>query len=85
MNKSKTSWAQFDGLQDKDIDYSDVPELDESFFKNATLIVPKNKKLVTLRLDEEVINFFKAQGPRYQTRMNSVLLTYARAHQAQQA
>jgi len=34
------------------------------------------KKLISLRVDPEVLDFFKAQGPGYQTRMNAVLMAY---------
>ena len=81
MKKSKTDWKAFDALKDADIDYSDNPELDDAFFKNATLILPQKKQSITLRLDPEILDFFKAKGPCYQTRMNSVLKTYVKAHQ----
>jgi uncharacterized protein (DUF4415 family) len=46
----------------------------------AQIITPKApKKLMSLRLDQEVVDFFKAQGPGYQTAMNGVLLAYVRA------
>ena len=37
---------------------------------------PASKKQITLRLDPDVIDFFKAGGPGYQTRMNAVLRSY---------
>jgi uncharacterized protein (DUF4415 family) len=44
------------------------------------IITPKApKKLMSLRLDHEVVDFFKAQGRGYQTAMNGVLLAYVRA------
>jgi uncharacterized protein (DUF4415 family) len=80
MSTSKTKWRHINKLKDKDIDYSDIPELGDDFFKHAKIVMPKNKKLVSLRLDEEVLDFFKAQGKRYQTKINAVLLAYVRSH-----
>ena len=59
------------------IDFSDIAELDESFFKNATLVLPAQpKKQLTVRFDADVIEWFRAQGKGYQTRMNAVLRKY---------
>jgi len=80
MNTSKTNWHEVDALKDEDIDYSDIPELDENFFKTATVVMPKKKKIVTLRLDEEIIDFFKAREPKYQTKINAVLMAYVKSH-----
>ncbi len=80
MKTSKTDWKRFDAMTDDDIDYSDIPELTDEFFKTAILVPPLQKRSITLRLDPEIIDFFKKTGPRYQTRMNSVLKTYVKAH-----
>jgi uncharacterized protein (DUF4415 family) len=47
-----------------------------SDWANAALPEQSRKKLISLRVDPEVIEFFKAQGPGYQTRMNAVLQAY---------
>jgi uncharacterized protein (DUF4415 family) len=47
----------------------------------AELTLPESKKLLALRLDPDVIRFFKAGGPGYQTRMNAVLRAYMEAKQ----
>lgn len=67
-------------LPDKDIDYSDIAELDDDFWKNAKLVEPAKKKQLTVRFDAEVVQWFKAQGKGYQTRMNAVLKSYYEAH-----
>lgn len=68
-------------VEDKDIDYSDIPELDEEFFKNAVVVYPDApKKQMTVRLDADMVDWFKAQGRGYQTRMNAVLRAYYQAH-----
>lgn len=63
-------------VRDEDIDYSDIPELDEEFFRNAKLIFPPKKQLISLRLDQDVVDWFKAHGKGYQTLLNAVLRTY---------
>ncbi|MET3613025.1 uncharacterized protein (DUF4415 family) [Rhizobium aquaticum] len=64
---------------DQDIDYSDIPELDEAFFKNAKLVEPSPKEQITMRIDADVLEWFKARGKGYQTRMNAVLKAYVLA------
>jgi uncharacterized protein (DUF4415 family) len=76
MNKpSKTDWKRLAQMRDKDIDTSDIPELDEAFFATATLHVPM-KKPVTIRLDADVLDWFKGQGKGYQTKINTLLRRY---------
>lgn len=66
---------------DADIDYSDIPELDESFWQNARLVEPEGTQQVTLRVKKSVLERFKATGKGYQTRMNAVLESYAQTLQ----
>ena len=65
-------------LPDEDIDFSDIPELDDEFWKNARLVEPDRTESVTLRVKKSVLDAFKAGGKGYQTRMNAVLESYAR-------
>ncbi|WP_263265150.1 BrnA antitoxin family protein [Pseudomonas sp. RIT-PI-S] len=78
---SKTDWERLAKLQDQDIDTSDSPELGEDFFRSAELRVPV-KQTVTIRLDADVLEWFKAQGTGYQTRINQLLRHYMQAHQS---
>ncbi len=78
--ESKTDWKKVDALQDQDIDFSDIPELDAEFFSRAVIRLPEPKAVVTIRLDREVLEWFKAQGKGYQTRINSLLKAYMEAH-----
>ena len=66
---------------DAQIDYSDIPELDDAFWRNARLMEPDRTQTITLRVKKSVLETYKAQGKGYQTRMNAVLETYARALQ----
>lgn len=77
--KSRTDWKRLERMTDAEIDVSDVPPLDESFFKKATLRMPMAKKAVSLRLDSDVLDWFREQGKGYQTRINAILRVYVKA------
>ena len=81
--QSRTDWARVDALREQEIDYSEIPELGDDFFKSAVLRMPEPKALVTLRLDRDVLEWFKKQGPRYQTRINALLRAYVEAKKRQ--
>jgi uncharacterized protein (DUF4415 family) len=70
-------------MRDEDIDISDAPELGPDFFANA-IIWPGPKKQVTLRIDPDVLTFFRKQGRGYQSVMNSVLRKYMEATKERQ-
>ena len=78
---SETDWERLKNMTDEEIDYSDIPPLREDFFKDARLRLPKPKETITLRIDPEVLAWYKAQGKGYQTRMNAVLRMYMQAQQ----
>jgi uncharacterized protein (DUF4415 family) len=78
---SKTDWERLAKLDDKSIDTGDIPELTEDFFRRAELRVPV-KQAVTIRLDADVLEWFKGQGAGYQTRINQLLRQYMQAHQS---
>ncbi|OGT76005.1 MAG: 3-oxoacyl-ACP synthase [Gammaproteobacteria bacterium RIFCSPLOWO2_02_FULL_47_50] len=78
-SKSKTNWKKLDAMKDKDIDLNDIPELDEEFFRNAEIRLPE-KQPVTIRLDADVLSWFKKQGKGYQTRINKLLRSYMETH-----
>lgn len=73
--ESRTDWNRINAMRDEDIDLSDSPELGADFFKEA-VAWPTQKKQITLRLDPEVLEFFKSQGRGYQTAINKVLRRY---------
>lgn len=74
--------ARFDAIRDEDIDYSDIPELDAEFWANAQIKTPAQKPVVTMRVDEETIDYFKGSDPKgYTARMAAVLRAYVDAHQ----
>ena len=66
-------------IQEEEIDYSDVPELDDSFWQDAVIEYPERKKTVTLRLDPDILSWFKSKGKGYQTKIIAVLRSYVEA------
>ena len=56
-----------------DPDWAEFIDIDWS---NAEWVIPVTKKSISIRLDEDVIDFFKASGKGYQTRINAVLRHY---------
>ena len=79
----KSDLNRIDAMEDGDIDYSQIPELDENFFKKARVVVPPGKKQLTIRLDEDVLEWLKSQGKGYQSRINAILRAYYEAHSHQ--
>lgn len=77
----RTNWERLRNMTDEEIqaairddpDWADFVDVDWS---KAVLVVPTKKKAISIRLDEDVVDFFKAQGEGYQTRMNAVLRHY---------
>ncbi len=67
-------------LRDEDIDYSDIPELDDDFGAKAKVVMPKAKEQISIKVDREVLEYFRKDGPGYQTRMNAVLKSFVEAH-----
>ena len=73
---SRTNWEKLSTIPDSKIDLSYVNELGASFFANATLKMPEPKKAISLRIDSDILEWYKHQGTGYQTMMNAVLRVY---------
>ena len=71
--------TQIAAVKDQDIDFSDIPELDDEFWRNAELVEPDRTEQITLRVKRSVLAYFRASGEGYQSRMNDVLESYVRA------
>ncbi len=77
MPISQTRLKELASRSEKQIDYSDIPELDEAFFEKAKLVRPAaDKRQITIRIDADVLDWFRAQGKGYQTHMNAILKAY---------
>ena len=73
-------------MQDEDIDLSDAPAITPEMFAKSIVRrglapAPRTKRQLTLRLDSDVLDWFKQQGRGYQTRINVLLRAYMDAHQ----
>lgn len=81
--KSGTDFKRLDAMTDKDIDFSEIPEITPEMFAKGMVrrgLKPTYKRQMTLRLDSDVIEWFKRQGRGYQTRMNALLRAYMEEH-----
>jgi uncharacterized protein (DUF4415 family) len=78
--KGKTDWAAVDTLTDEEIEEAvrndpDAVPLDFDW-SDAVLVIPPKKKAISIRVDEDVLDYFKKEGVGYQRRMNAVLRSY---------
>jgi uncharacterized protein (DUF4415 family) len=82
--KSRTDWARVDAMKDKDIDFTDTAEITPEMFARAVVrkgLKPiRRKEQLTLRIDSDVVEWFRKQGQGYQTRINALLRAYMEAH-----
>jgi uncharacterized protein (DUF4415 family) len=67
-------------MTDEEIDTSDIPQLDDSFFSDAQLRIPKGKVAVMVNIDKEVSDWFDSQGEDSKSLMSAALRIYAEAH-----
>jgi uncharacterized protein (DUF4415 family) len=81
----KQELERLDRISDEDIadavasDPDAAPLLPASWFESADVVFPPGKKLISIRLDKDVLDYFHSTGRRYQTRINAVLKAYVRA------
>ena len=80
--ESRTDWKRLRQMTNEDIERAaredpNSPLLDEEWFRTARLVIPSGeKRRITIRLDEDVVSYFKRAGEGYQTRINEVLKAY---------
>ena len=69
-------------MPDAAIDYSEIPRQSENvqWTRPGLLVQRENKQQITLRVDADVLSFFKGTGKRYQSRINAALREYVNAH-----
>ncbi len=84
-SSAKTNRRRLASMSEAQIDRAarsdpDAQPTDLDFWKDAAVTLPEGKHPVTLRIDRDVLEWFKAQGLRYQSRMNAVLRSYMQAH-----
>ena len=83
MSLSAKRLKEIEAIQDKEIDYSEIPEADESFWQRVELQMPQPKKGIYIRLDTDIIDWLKSKGKGYQTRMNAMLRELMRSEKEQ--
>jgi uncharacterized protein (DUF4415 family) len=85
LPKDETDWARVEALTDEEIeaavreDPDAAPIADEDFWRKAELVLPEPKELISIRLDRDVLDWFRSAGRGYQTRVNAVLRSYVDA------
>jgi uncharacterized protein (DUF4415 family) len=89
-SESKTDWRRVQAMSDEDITRAaesdqDALPLDDPFFATARRLLPQtllkeNKQQITLRIDADVLAWFRTLGSGYQSRMNAVLKAYVETH-----
>jgi uncharacterized protein (DUF4415 family) len=81
-DSSKTDWAALESMTDDEIDCSDIPRLPKTFFERAEVWQPKSKVKITVALDEDLLQWFKAASDDWEARMQAALRLYVEAHKA---
>ena len=85
LTSGKTDWKRLDALTDREIeeaiasDPDAAPLLDEEWFRTAKLVMPPRKVPVSMRIDREVLDWFRQAGRGYLSRMHAVLRAYVAA------
>jgi uncharacterized protein (DUF4415 family) len=78
-SRGRADLARLRGMTDAEIRRTAPPELadlPEDFWDDGELVTSALKQAISLRVDEDVLDWFRQTGPRYQTRMNAVLRSY---------
>ncbi len=81
MTISDKRLKEIESIPDTNIDTSDIPELDEDFWTRAVMVKPSTQKMISIRIDEDILDWFKNQETNYQTLMNSALRSYVNHQQ----
>ncbi|MBK8210958.1 MAG: BrnA antitoxin family protein [Rhodospirillales bacterium] len=82
---TEADWRRADSLTEADIkravadDPDAAPLLDDAWFRSAEVVMPERKRVISIRLDKDVLDYFRSRGPQYQTRINAVLKAYVQA------
>jgi uncharacterized protein (DUF4415 family) len=79
-SRSRTNIKKLHQKSDRDINYDDSPATTKDFWSDAEVFMPQHKIHISLRLDEDIVKYFKEEGAGYQSRINAVLKAYINAH-----
>ena len=79
-----TDWKRIDAMKDEDIDFSDIPEVPAEMFARGIVrrgLKPvRRKDQLTLRVDSDVVEWYRKLGSGYQTKINALLRAYMEEH-----
>ena len=82
--RTRSDLKRIDAMRDQDIDFSDIPPMTPEMFAKAVvrtgLKPTPAKEQITLRLDADVLEWFRALGAGYQTQINALLRAYMQEH-----
>ena len=86
--ESQTDWARIEAVTEEEVERLAAEEqaelgIDPDWMEQATLVYPRPKERVTVRLDPEILEWLKAQGRGYQTRINAILRAYVEVQKHQ--
>jgi uncharacterized protein (DUF4415 family) len=79
VRRGRANLARLRRMSDREIAETsprELSDLPDDFWNEATVVEPVVKQPISLRVDADVLDWFKAQGPRYQSRINAVLRAY---------
>jgi uncharacterized protein (DUF4415 family) len=82
---SKTDWKRLETMTEEEIERNALSDLDaqptdEDFWADAQVIIPPKKVLISIRLDADILEWFKDKDIPYQTLINGVLRNYMEHH-----
>jgi|ERR1700689_1373781 uncharacterized protein (DUF4415 family) len=80
---SRTDWKKVDAMTEEELEASiaaDPDDIHEELDWSKAILLPPRKKDVHIRIDSDVLDWFKQSGRGYQTRMNNVLRAFFDAH-----
>ncbi|MDX1539762.1 MAG: BrnA antitoxin family protein [Geminicoccaceae bacterium] len=85
LAEGRTDWAAVDAMTEEELEAAiasdpDDPGNDPTFWEKAVPVYPVPKARITMRLDQDIVDFFRRQGRGYQTRIQAVLRAYVEAH-----
>jgi len=78
-SKGRADLARLRRMTDAEIERTsprDLQNVPESMWEEARVVTPVEKQAISIRLDRDILEFFRASGPRYQSQINAVLRSY---------
>ena len=74
---------KLDAQRDEDIDYSEIPEFSDEFLRKTPMEFSPGKTAISLRMDDDLLEWLRSQGKGYQTRINAIVRAYYEQKTAQ--